>query len=504
MEQVAASPRIGWRTPPSAAGIAGCVGLIALATGAAHFLSRVLPPSSATLIFLVAVLISAASFGFWTGLLAAALAFLCANFFFVEPVHTFSVRHAEDVLALGVFLLAAAMTGFIAGRMREQADAARQRADMLQLLSDFSADLSGRTTHDEVGVAVVDHLARATGGAAALVEFRDDAIAAWRGAPAGATLEPADLQAADWAARHDARSAAAAPGWSGSRFTFQPLRRAGAGVSIVGYTPPQGGVSSEQVVGAILQQGAAAMERVELAREAARAREAAEQERLRSALLSSLSHDLRTPLAAILGSVTTLRELGDAMPPEARADLLAAIEEETGRLSRFVANLLAMTRLEAGVALERDWIDVGDILRAAVARARKAFPAQALDLALGSDLPLVRADATLLEQAIFNLIDNAARHSPAGEPVTLSARLAGEEVAIAVEDRGPGVAPEARGRIFEKFFTTSPSGVGLGLAICRGVVTALGGSIALEPPETPKGGARFVIRLKVEPAVQEA
>jgi len=504
MEQLTASPRIGWRTPPSAAGVAGCVGLIAVATGAAHLLSRVLPPSSATLIFLVAVLISAASFGFWTGLLAAALAFLCANFFFVEPVHTFSVRHAEDVLALGVFLLAAAVTGFIAGRMREQADAARQRADMLELLSDFSADLSGRTTRDEVGAAVVNHLARAVGGAAALVEFRDDAVAERQCAPAGANLDPADLQAADWAARHDARSAAAAPGWSGSRFTFQPLRRTGAGMSVIGYTPPHGGALSEQVVGAILQQGAAAMERVELAGEAARAREAAEQERLRSALLSSLSHDLRTPLAAILGSVTTLRELGDAMPAEARADLLAAIEEETGRLSRFVANLLAMTRLEAGVALKRDWIDVGDIVRAAGARARKAFPAQALDLALGPELPFIRADATLLEQAIFNLIDNAARHSPAGAPVMLSARLAGEEVAIAVEDRGPGVAPEARERIFGKFFTTSPSGVGLGLAICRGVVTALGGSIALEAPEAARGGARFVIRLKVEPAMQEA
>lgn len=504
MEQVTASPHVGWRTPPSVSGIAGCVGLIAVATVAAQLLSRVLPPSSATLIFLVAVLISAASFGFWTGLLAAALAFLCANFFFVEPVHTFSVRHAEDVLALGVFLIAAAVTGFIAGRMREQANAARQRADMLELLSDFSADLSGRTTQDEVGKAMIRHLARAAGGAAALVEFRDDAIAAWQGAPDGATLEPADLQAADWAARHDARSLAAAPGWSGSRFTFQPLWRAGAGVSVVGYTRPQGGALSEQVVGAILQQGAAAMERVELAGEAARAREAAEQERLRSALLSSLSHDLRTPLAAILGSVTTLRELGDAMPTEARADLLAAIEEETGRLSRFVANLLAMTRLEAGVALKRDWTDVGDILRAAVARARKAFPAQALELSLGPNLPLVRADATLLEQAIFNLIDNAARHSPAGAPVMLSAQLAGEEIAIAVEDRGPGVAPEARERIFGKFFTTSPSGAGLGLAICRGVVTALGGSIALEAPEAARSGARFVIRLKVEPAMQEA
>lgn len=500
MEQVAASPRVGWRTPPTFAGVAGCVALIALATGACHLLSRALPASSAPLVYLVAVLICAASFGFWTGLLAAVLAFLSANFFFVEPIHTFSVTHAQDVLALGVFLSAAAMTGLIAGRMREQTDAARERADMLELLSAFSADLSSGTTQHEVSEAVVRHLARATGGAATLAEFRDNVLAR----QTGVLLEAADLQAADWAARHGAQSTAAARGWPGSRFTFRPLRRAGATATVVGYAQPQSGALSEQVVDAILRQGAAAMDRIAFAGEAQAARAAAEQEKLRSALLSSLSHDLRTPLAAILGSVTTLRELGDAMSAEARADLLAAIEEETGRLSRFVANLLAMTRLEAGVALKRDWIDVGDVMRAAATRARMAFPGRQVEVSIDPDLPLVRADATLLEQAVFNLVDNATRYSPAGSPVAASARRAGEEIALAVEDRGPGVAPEMRERVFDKFFTTSASGVGLGLAICRGVVSALGGKIALEAPEAPQGGARFVIRLKVERAPQEA
>jgi len=490
------SPPAGWRAAPSPGGIAASLALVAGVTGLGHLLLPFVPASSIPLVFLVAVLISAASFGFWTGMLAAVLAFLSANFFFVAPIHTFSVAHPHDVLALGVFLISAALTGLIAGRMREQADAARRRADMLEIVSAFAADLSAETSLDGVEAAMVRHLARAADGAAVLLDVADDALAMRLAAPEGATLEAADLQAADWTARHGASQAASAPGWAGSRYAFHPLRRDGAVAAVVGVMNRHGGREREQVIEAVLRQGAVALERVAFAREAEAARAAAEEEKLRSALLSSISHDLRTPLATILGSVTTLRELGEAMPAEARADLLAAIEEETGRLSRFVANLLAMTRLEAGVAVKRDWTDAADVLRAALTRARAAFAHQAFSLSLGPGIPLVRADATLLEQAVFNLIDNAARHSPAGEAVLLSAQVEGGAVAIAVEDRGPGVPAEMQAKIFDKFFTTAASGVGLGLAICRGVVAALGGTIALESPA--QGGARFVIRLPIE------
>jgi two-component system sensor histidine kinase KdpD len=497
MHSVRPPLRIGWRAAPSAAGVASSVALIAGATALGHALLRFLPASSVPLVFLVTVLISAATFGFWTGLLAAALAFLSANFFFVEPIHSFSVNQPADVLALAVFLGAAALTGLIAGRMREEADAARRRAELLELLSDFTADLSKATTLDETAAVLVRHLARAAGGPAAILDIEDGAVRGQHASPADLALDAADLQAAEWTARRGEPSPAAAPGWSGSSYTFRPLRRAGAVATVVGFVGAQAGREREQAVEAMLRQGAAAMERVTLAGEAEAARAAAQEEKLRSALLSSLSHDLRTPLAAILGSVTTLRELGEAMPAEARADLLVAIEEETGRLSRYVANLLAMTRLEAGVAVKRDWIDVADVLRAAAVRARAAFPGQALDLSLPPALPLVRADAALLEQALFNLIENATRHAPAGAPVILSAAADAETVAMAVEDSGPGVEPKLQERIFDKFFTTAPSGAGLGLAICRGVVEAFGGTIALEKPTATPGGARFVIRLPV-------
>ena len=491
-------PSVGWRAAPSPGGLAASLALVAAATGFGHLLLPFVPAASIPLVFLVVVLVAAASFGFWTGMAAAVTAFLSANFFFVAPIHTFSVAHPQDVLALGVFLIAAALTGLIAGRMREQADAARRRADMLEIVSAFTADLSSQTTLEGVEAAMVRHLARAAYGAAVLLDVPDGRLALRLAAPEGVGLEDADLQAADWTARHGASQAAALPGWAGSRYSFHPVRRGDSVVAVVGVMNPQGAREREQVIEAVLRQGAVARERVAFAQEAAAARAAAEEEKLRSALLSSISHDLRTPLATILGSVTTLRELGDDMPAEARADLLAAIEEETGRLSRFVANLLAMTRLEAGVAVKRDWVDVADILRAALARGRAAFPSQALNLSLGPGLPLVRADATLLEQAVFNLIDNAARHSPDGAEIQLSAGVADAVVAIAVEDRGPGVPADMQAKIFDKFFTTAASGVGLGLAICRGVVVALGGAIVLESPATEPGGARFTIRLPIE------
>lgn len=503
MNPVGPPLQIGWRAAPTAAGVASSAALIAGVTALGHALLRFLPASSVPLIFLVTVLVSAASFGFWTGLLAAALAFLSANFFFVEPIHSFSVNHPEDVLALAVFLGAAALTGLIAGRMREEADAARRRAELLELLSDFTADLSKAANSDAIASVLVRHLARAAGGSAALLDIEQGAVRAQHVSPDDLVLEAPDLQAAEWTARRGEALPAAAPGWSGSAYSFHPLHRVGSVATVVGFVGAQASREREQAVEAMLRQGAAAMERVTLAGEAEAARAAAQEEKLRSALLSSLSHDLRTPLAAILGSVTTLRELGVAMPAEARADLLVAIEEEAGRLSRFVANLLAMTRLEAGVAVKRDWIDVADVLRAAAARARTTFPDRSLDLTLPSALPLVRADAALLEQALFNLIENAMRHSPADAPVTLSAAAEGKTVAIAVEDRGPGVDPQMQERIFDKFFTTAPSGVGLGLAICRGVVEAFGGAIALEKSSAGTNGARFTIRLPVTPMERE-
>ena len=219
---------------------------------------------------------------------------------------------------------------------------------------------------------------------------------------------------------------------------------------------------------------------------------------------NSLSHDLRTPLSSIAGAATSLRALGDKMSPSERLELLSSIEEETARLSRFVANLLDMSRIEAGgLKVNRDLVSVADIVQGAVERSRKAFPNQPVRVSLAPNLPFVRGDDKLLEQVLFNLLDNA--HKYAGDAgANIHARQAGAEIVLTVTDEGPGVKPAELERIFEKFYRGGRSdgrkaGTGLGLSICRRLVEAMGGTIVAQSPAVRRRGTRIVVRL---PAAQ--
>jgi two-component system sensor histidine kinase KdpD len=491
----AISRRTGWRASPTPGGLAGATLFVVAAALLCLLLDDRLPSASLPLVFLAPVLVSAIRYGFWAGLLAAVLAFVGYNFLFVEPRHTLSVARPEDALALGIFLLVAAVTGVLAGRMREEADAARNRADVLEILSDFAADLSGAMRIDEIESLAKRHLSRAAGGEAVMLRPDGGRLQVVD----EANLSPADLIAADRAFRRGQPQAATAAGWSGSRFSFLPLRGGDKIVAVYGVIFSEtGSAEREQAVEAMMRQTELAIERVAFARDAEDARAVAEQERIRSALLSSISHDLRTPLSTILGSVTSLREFGDKMPSEARSDLLLAIEEETERLSRFVANLLAMTRLEAGLDIRREWVDAVDVAAAAVKRARKSFPGATILLDAGTAAAAIYADAALLEQVLFNLIDNAVKYSPADRPVSVTVSAGRETVEFAVLDEGCGIPMKDIDQIFEKFFRGDRvqfAGGGLGLAICRGVVTALGGKILAESPVIDDHGTRVRVIL---------
>ena len=218
-----------------------------------------------------------------------------------------------------------------------------------------------------------------------------------------------------------------------------------------------------------------------------------ENEKVRDALLAALSHDLRTPLSAIAGAATSLRSLGDKMSPAERLELLASIEEETARLSRFVSNLLDMSRIEAGnLKVNRDLVDVADVVQGAAERSRKAFPKQPVRVNLAPDLPFVRADDKLLEQVVFNLLDNA--HKYAGDSgATIRGRKDGDDVVLSVTDEGPGIKPTDLERVFEKFYRGGRSdgrkpGTGLGLSICRGLIEAMGGTIIAQSPAVRRRG----------------
>lgn len=229
-----------------------------------------------------------------------------------------------------------------------------------------------------------------------------------------------------------------------------------------------------------------------------------ETDKLRTALLSSLSHDLHTPLSSIIGAVTSLRTQGAWIGEVARDELLAAIDEEADRLNHFVGNLLDMTRLEAGaLRLKRDWVDLGELIAAAVGRARSRLGSRKVETHVPAGLPLVRADFTLLQQVLFNILDNAAKYSPETSTVRIQARRDGMDVEIEVIDQGIGILPADLERVFDKFYRVTAgdrqkAGTGLGLSICRGIVEAHGGTIAARSPVAMGMGTAVAIRLPIE------
>lgn len=495
-----------WPRPIIAASaLFAAMGAVALAVALGLYAMHWLKAPAISMFFLAAVLLCANRFGTGSALIAAILSFFAYNFFFIEPTYTFTVASPHELLALTVFLLVAVITGGLSGRVREQSDAAGRRIFQTQMLFDFSRKLSGTATLDDVLWAVASQTASAIKGETIVLLAEKGELVIKAAFPPEDTMGASEWTAARWALAHREPAGLRTTTLPNAHFAFRPLTTPRGVVGVMGLRPGPTGLSAEdeRVVEALIDQTTVAIERTLLVGDAARAEAAAESERLRSALLSSISHDLRTPLATILGAVTSLRSLGGNMPAESRDELLAAIEEETRRMSRFVTNLLDMTRLEGPhLDIKRDWVDLGDVIRAAAERARAAWPQRVVELAVKAGLPLVHGDGGLLEQVVFNLLDNANKYSAAGTPTKVTAARTGAEIVLSVSDEGQGIPAADLERVFDKFYRVKQddgrgAGVGLGLAICRGIVTALGGTISAASPLENGRGTRIAIRLPV-------
>jgi two-component system sensor histidine kinase KdpD len=507
-------PPVNWAsliTPSQHFGLAAApvavTAAVLLGKLAAHWLN--LP--SLSMIFLLAVLLCAVNFGVTSAVIAAFLSFLAYNFFFIEPVHTFTVASPHELLALTIFLAVAIVTGGLAGRIRERSDAAQRRIRQTQTLFDFSRKLSATASLDDVLWAVASQTAGAVKGQSIVLLANGDDLSIRAAFPPEDAMGPSEWAAARWAVKHGEAAGLKSTTLPNAQYRFTPLRTSRGTVGVIGVKPGKDTLTGEddRMLQSLFDQTAIALERTLLVQDASKAQAAAESERLRSALLSSLSHDLRTPLASILGSATSLRSLGDNMPKSARDDLLVTIEEETLRLSNFVANLLDMTRLEIGVLdLKHDFVDMGDVVRAAAARARKFWPDRPIVLKIDPNAPLVLGDSTLLEQVVFNLLDNAHKYAPAGTTVEVELSAGAGEVNLTVTDDGPGIAADDLERVFDKFYRGiegdgRPAGTGLGLSISRGVVNALGGKISAESPVANGKGTRIHIALPAGPSMQD-
>ena len=509
------APPFHWPRPVIAASaLIAAFGAVVLAVGLGLYTLHWnwLKAPAISMFFLAAVLLCANRFGTGSALVAAILSFFAYNFFFIEPTYTFTVASPHELLALTVFLLVAIITGGLSGRVREQSDAAGRRIFQTQMLFDFSRKLSGTAALDDVLWAVASQTASAIKGETIVLLAEKDELAIKAAFPPEDTMGASEWTAARWALNHREAAGLRTTTLPNAHFTFRPLQTPRGVVGVIGLRPGSAGLSAEddRVVEALVDQTTVAIERTLLVGDAARAEATAESERLRSALLSSISHDLRTPLATILGAVTSLRSLGARMPKESQSELLSAIEEETRRMSRFVTNLLDMTRLEApDLQITLDWVDLGDVIRAAAGRARTAWPDRQLDLVLPASLPLVHGDSGLLEQVVFNLLDNANKYSEAGSLTKVSVAQRDAELVLEVSDEGLGIPLEDIERVFDKFYRVKQgdgrsAGVGLGLAICRSIITALGGTIAAASPAENGRGTLITIRLPLKAAESEA
>lgn len=483
----------------------GAVGAVAVGVIAGKLLERATELPNLSMIFLFAVLICALRFGISSAIAAATLSFLAFNFFFIAPRFTLTIASPHELFGLIIFLVVAIATGSLAGRLREQASATRDRAEATQALYEFSRKLAGASKIDDVlWLLAAQSAAVAKGKSIILLETAGE-LAIEGGWPPEDALGTADWAAARWALRKGEPAGRHTETMPSATFHFRPLMSSAGPIGVLGVTADEPDDMMPTATASALQsfanQAAIAIERTRLVAEAAKAATAAESERLRNALLTSVSHDLRTPLASILGSATSLRQLGDRMDAKDRADLLLTIEEEATRLSAFVANLLDMTRLESGVLdIRRDWVDLHDVVSGAAARAARLFPDRRTEMQLDADLPLVRGDAALLEQVVFNLLDNAHKYSPASSVTTVAVRRSAGGVDLIVSDQGSGIPADELSKVFDKFHRVAVSdgrapGTGLGLSIAAAIVTALGGTISAQSPVVDGKGTAITITL---------
>jgi len=476
------SPKGLWR-------YAAAFGIIGAATLVSEALYRVFDTTRLSMVFLAGILVTAVTLGANPAYFAAAIAFFIYNFYLVEPRFTFQLVSAEDVIVLIVFLGVAMLTGGLAGRIRDEAERSKARAHTTGALFEASRELSAAGEEDAIRGRIVRRIADAARGQAILW----DAGRVWC-APQGDEAAP-ELIAEIAGLAVAPPSADAWTLWDGV-WRARPLSADGALLGVAAWRGPSGVAEDDRLIDILVDLGAAAVMRARLGAARSEIQASARTEQLRNALLSSISHDLRTPLAAILASASSLKDFGERFSPDVRADLVTTIQEEAERLNRFVANLLSMTKLESGaLELDRQTFDVVEVLNRVVARfdrperpVHRDFPEHAL---------LISGDPILLEQALGNVLDNAARYGRLQAPIVVRASLVASAVLIEIEDHGPGVPSEDLDRIFEKFFrspgTAAVQGTGLGLSIAKGLVEAMDGSIAAT--SRPDGESGLVVGL---------
>ncbi len=468
--------------------------VLAGVTGLGLMFRPYIPQEAMGLVFTALIAGTASRYGRNPGLAAAIASFLVWNFCFLSPLYTFSISDPRDIVAALTFLIVGLLTGTLAGRVRAEAQTANGRIEALRRISLFGQKLSRAASSADVLRAAAEEAAGVTSAGVVMIA-EDGVLHTGAAAPAETVLDDAARAAADWCFRNDIETGIGTGTLPSVPWRFMPLRAAGKPVGVLGARPD--GVPTEplaQTITALGDQAAMALESVRLTEGAAQAQAKDDSQKLRTALLSSLSHDLRTPLTAIRGAAETLASAGDVLDPATRQDLLASIAQDTARMTKFLANITEMARVETGeINARHERLELGEIIEAAIARVPGAAYA---GVNIAGEAAQVKADAALLEQVLVNILDNAVKYAPHGSRIGIAAVREGGFVAVSVADEGVGVPAADLPHIFDSFFRASRGdrvapGTGLGLAIAKAFTTAMGGRIAARSPrlDLPADGA---------------
>ncbi len=500
------------------------VGLMSLVIGLVVSHVRI---ANISMLYLIVVLATAVTFGRGPAVVASVAAFLTFDWFFILPLHTFTVADPAEWVALLLFLLTAGMTGQLAAGQRQRAEEAKQHEreavvlyDVVRLMSepDFAQALRAvaERLHDELHIAAVAIKLTDNAGTTSEASFGEDEALRLARSRIGTAVQVLGRGLAPTGHRRGAPGKwikVVPPHAHGAgreavmdRLQVVPVtahdKRVGDLLLVRSASAPRFATADDRLLSAVAVQMGVAVERVWLQREATEAEILRRTDELKTALLNAVSHDLRTPLASIIASAGSLRQHDVAWTDEERQEFAVAIEEEALRLNQIVGNLLDLSRLEGGsLKPEKGWYDLGALVDDVLGRLKRLTARHPIAVDVPDDLPPVFLDYVAIDQVLSNLIENAIKYTPADAEIRISARQSDSEVRVEVADRGPGVPASALPCLFEPFYRVSeqgprPKGTGLGLAVAKGLVEAHGGRIWAE--NRPEGGSRFVFTLPLD------
>jgi two-component system sensor histidine kinase KdpD len=479
--------------------------VVILCTAAAGLLARYLAPTDLAMIYLLGVVGVALRFGCGPSIMTAVLGVLGFDFVVIPPRWSLEVANSEYLFTFAAMLLTGVIISTLVARVQFQVESGRRRERRTATVYAISRELAGTQGPEQIARIALRHSEDASDApAVVLLPDQRGRLARQGSDPAEFDSNELDEAAARWVFEHGQTAGHGTAVLAGAKGLYWPLNASCGTVGVLGVLPADGSrpldVEQIHLLEALAGLTALAIERAKLGAEAEQIRLEVQTEQLRSSLLSAVSHDLRTPLSVITGASSTLLDQDQSLEPKTRRALTSSILDESERLNRLVANLLDMTRLQAGaLQVRKDWNVVEDVVGTALARMRRQLHGRPVRTHLAAELPLMPLDDLLIQQVLINLLENAVRYTPPLSEIDVAARMDGTSLVVEVADRGPGLPAADSPRLFEKFYRGATEansvGAGLGLAICRGIVELHGGRIEAE--NRPDSGAIFRFWLPV-------